>query len=160
MLTCQFCGYTEELESDVFQLDPYKKGFWCENCDGYTYLNNQKNKHKFTLILEDKYTMKTSFQPLKLKLAKRLSPFRYPIGKSKIIDYLFTYLQESNTKTLISPFSGGASFELAMLNAGIVEKIHLNDIDTGVFSVWWTIKHMPYALIERIQSIKPTHSYV
>lgn len=44
-----------------------------------------------------------------------------------------------------------------MLDAGVVEQIHLNDLDTGVFSFWWIIKYMPYALIDRIQSVQPDH---
>lgn len=44
-----------------------------------------------------------------------------------------------------------------MLEAGIVETIHLNDLDTGVFSFWWLVKHMPFALIHRLESTVPTH---
>lgn len=92
-----------------------------------------------------------------MKLSKRLSPYRYPGGKSKISDYLFGHLNDNSTKTLISPFCGGASFELAMLEAGVVENLHLNDLDTGVFSLWWVIKHMPYSLIDKLRTAQPCH---
>lgn len=30
-------------------------------------------------------------------------------------------------------------------------------MDFGVYSLWWTIKHMPFALIDRLQSTLPNH---
>lgn len=157
MLTCQFCGLTSTAESGDFQLDEFNIGFWCESCDGFTYLNDNTEKHRFVLILEDKNASKTIFNPPHIKLDKRISPYRYPGGKSKIIDYLYTHLKLSTAKKLISPFTGGGSFELAMLQAGVIDHLHINDLDTGVYSFWWVLKHMPYVLIERLKSIRPTH---
>lgn len=156
MFTCQFCGMTGSEEED-FQIDRYNRGYWCECCDGYTYLEENSIKHRFTLILEDKNIEKLVFPPTSKKLSKRLSPYRFPGGKSKIIDYLYSHLEKVKTKKLISPFTGGGSFELSMLEAGVVEELHLNDLDTGVFSLWWMIKHMPYVLIERLNSLIPNH---
>lgn len=158
MLTCQFCGITAPKNSDEWQLDKHDKGFWCETCDGYTYFKGTTEQHRFKLILEDAYAAKISYSYPPLKLSKRLSPYRYPGGKSKVIDYLYSHLQDSKTKILVSPFTGGGSFELAMLEAGVVEGLHLNDLDTGVFSFWWTVKHMPYALIQLIETERPTHN--
>lgn len=51
-VSCVFCG-TDNVE--CFEYDKYGKGFWCEVCDGYNYLNKEhKDRHKFILILEDK----------------------------------------------------------------------------------------------------------
>lgn len=147
----------DSLESDDFQPDNHNRGFWCEICDGFTYFEESQNQHRFTLILEDKGIAPFTPPKMDIKLNKRLSPYRYPGGKSKMIDYLFTHLQKAKTQKLVSPFTGGGSFELAMLEAGIVQELHLNDLDTGVFSLWWLIKHMPYELIERIRSVKPNH---
>jgi len=158
MLVCQFCGATGSLEDGEFQIDRYSRGYWCETCDGYTYLENTHDQHRFTLILEEKRAAETPLISSQKKFNKRLSPYRYPGGKSKIIDYLYLHLQQTKSKKLISPFTGGGSFELAMLEAGIVEELHLNDLDTGVYSLWWTIKHMPYEIIDRIQKIRPTHN--
>ena len=44
-----------------------------------------------------------------------------------------------------------------MLSANVVGKLHLNDLDTGIYSFWWIVKHMPYVLIDRLVSIIPTH---
>lgn len=156
MLECQFCGIDGSIDSE-FQMDQFNKGFWCESCDGYNYLNREAVRHRFTLILEDKNADKAVFNPPDIKLAKRISPYRYPGGKSKVIDYLYTHLQQAKSKTLISPFTGGGSFELAMLDAGVVDQLHLNDLDTGVYSLWWVIKYMPYELIYRLNSTRPNH---
>ena len=157
MVTCEFCGYTDSLNSDAFQVDNMEQGFWCEDCDGYNYLDSKIDRHQFTLILEDKKANQETTIKAKAKLNKRISPYRYPGGKTKLIEYLYTHLQESKSKKLISPFTGGGSFELAMLDAGIVEELHLNDLDTGGFSLWWVIKHMPYVLIERLKNEEPNH---
>lgn len=157
MLTCNFCDETAPRTSNAWQLDKQNKGFWCESCDGYTYFDKNSQQHRFTLILEDKMIGKTPNPAPMLKLSKRLSPYRYPGGKSKVIDYLHSFLQEHKSKTLVSPFTGGGSFELAMLEAGVVERLHLNDLDTGIFSFWWTVKNMPYELIYRLETEKPTH---
>ncbi|MFD1736166.1 DNA adenine methylase [Bacillus salitolerans] len=157
MLTCQFCNLMGTAEDGSFQVDQFNAGFWCEDCDGYTYLNDQTTRHKFTLILEDKDMNERRTVPPTIKLSKQLSPYRYPGGKSKLIEYLYSHLQQAKNKKLVSPFTGGGSFELAMLDAGIVEHLHLNDLDTGVYSLWWLIKYMPFALIDRIQSKEPTH---
>lgn len=157
MLTCQFCGLIGTSESGDFQLDNHNVGFWCESCDGFTYLNKNKENHRFKLILENKNAEPMPFEPPNMKFAKRLSPYRYPGGKSKVIDYLYTLLRQTKSKKLISPFTGGGSFELAMLEAGVIEQLHMNDLDKGVYSLWWTIKHMPSALIERLKTIQPNH---
>jgi len=158
MLTCQFCGLTGSRGDECFQLDKHNRGFWCEDCDGFTYFDETEMKHHFLLILEDRTTKKENRIAANIKFNKRLSPFRYPGGKSKIIDYLYLRLREKKSKKLISPYTGGGSFELAMLNAGVVEHLHLNDLDTGIFAFWWVVKHMPFALIERLQTITPTHN--
>lgn len=159
VLICEFCGASGTEEDDDFQLDSNGFGFWCEDCDGFTYFDQIKNRHRFTLILEKKEHTNEPLVITDQKFNKRLSPYRYPGGKSKIVQYLYSHLQIQNSKTkkLISPFAGGASFELAMLHAGVIEELHLNDLDLGVFALWWTIKYMPFEIIERIRTITPNH---
>lgn len=99
MLTCRFCEETALHKSDAWELDQYEEGFWCVTCDGYTYFDEDKYNRRFTLILEDKTVGKTPYPAPTLKLSKRLSPYRYLGGKSKVIDYLHSFLQESKSKT-------------------------------------------------------------
>lgn len=157
ILLCGFCA--TENPSDSTDIAPDEKGFWCDACDGFTYFGdiNDGRKHRFTIILEDKHAAKLDIQKPDIKLAKQLSPLRYPGGKSKLIDYLYSHLTESKTQKLISPFTGGGSFELSMLEAGVVKELHLNDLDFGIYSLWWTILNYPYDLINRIEKTIPTH---
>lgn len=93
---CQFCGTSD---TECLEYDKFGHGFWCEVCDGYSYINpEQAVKHKFTLVLENKSTPpkeETLYSPKKNKqlpkksfLNKRLSPLRYPGGKSKLAEYI------------------------------------------------------------------------
>lgn len=159
MLECQHCGLKDFSNSEDFQIDSFNHGFWCEICDSFTYLDETTLKHRFTLILEEKKFGKAEAKiQIHNKLSKRLSPYRYPGGKTRIVDYLYTHLQQEKTKKLVSPFTGGASFELALLEAGAIEQLHLNDLDTGVYSLWWLVKNFPFELINRIRTIQPSHT--
>ncbi|MCM3716596.1 DNA adenine methylase [Alkalihalobacillus oceani] len=157
-LTCRFCGLVAAAnDENAFQLDRLARGFWCEECDGFSYLPNVALQHRFTVIFEDPQADKPFVEKPPLPLLKRLSVLRYPGGKSKVIDYLYSHLQLARTKTLVSPYTGGGSFELAMLHAGAIEHLHLNDLDTGVFALWYLMKHYPDELIQRLEIFRPTH---
>lgn len=157
MLTCSLCSETGQLDNDSFTADSSNQGFWCESCDGYSYFDTNAVKHRFTLILEDAAAPRPIYEIPDIKFRKRLSPLRYPGGKSKLIDYLYSHLQQTKTEKLISPFTGGGSFELAMLHSGVIQQLHLNDLDFGIYSLWWTILHAPSELIYRVHSAVPTH---
>lgn len=91
------------------------------------------------------------------KLLRRLSPLRYPGGKSKLVPLIYSKLQRHKSSCLISPYAGGASVELSLLYAGVVDRLVLNDLDVGIYSMFWVIKHMPEDLIFKIHNFKPTH---
>ncbi|MEK4983593.1 DNA adenine methylase [Bacillus sp. FSL K6-6540] len=95
-------------------------------------------------------------QPIKLN--KRISPLRYPGGKSKVSEYLLGYVSPQKSEVLCSPFTGGGSFELALLHAGIVKRLELNDYDFGVYSLFHLIKTFPDALTMEIKKRKPNLS--
>lgn len=157
LLTCQFCGETGTM--DEFEIDILRKGFWCECCDGYTYLNPEdKEKHKFMLILEDKSKRHTKRITSSVKFNKRLSLLRYPGGKSKIIDYIYLKINPLNTDRFVEPFAGGSSVGLALLDAGLIKELILNDKDYGIYSLFYIIKNSPEELIDKIQSIVPSHT--
>lgn len=155
MFDCKFCGGVNNNEDADFDMD--RRGYWCQWCDGFNFILQDDSNHRFTLILEEKCADKKLYTLPEIKLSKRLSPYRYPGGKSKVIDYLYSHLRNSKSNKLVSPFTGGGSFELAMLDSGAVQELHLNDLDPGVFSLWWTIKHFPSELICRLETIVPTH---
>lgn len=146
---CRICG------SNWYD-DTNNEGWWCANCDGYNYWNlAAHDNHKFIVILEDKLQKEATVRRKSI-YKKQLSPLRYPGGKSKLIDYLATFIRKEKAKTLISPFLGGGSVELALLEAGTVQKLLINDLDYGLYSLWWTMLHMPDDLITRIEEFNPT----
>lgn len=154
LVTCQFCGETYDPEVETF--DRSHEGFWCDHCDGFTYYDGRQY-HCFTLILEEKTAAPTPMPQISVKLKKQLSLLRYPGGKSKFIPIVYSKLQEGKAKTLVSPYTGGGSLELSLLEAGIVDRLILNDKDIGIYSLFWILKHMPDELIRRIRSCRPNH---
>lgn len=157
MFTCRWCGETYE-ETDG--LDCTDIGFWCDACEGFTFFHpGEQGKHRLLLLLEQKGAK--SSQPLVAfphkRLRKRLSPLRYPGGKSKLIDYLYTKLTVENLETFVEVFAGGASLGLSLLDAGVIQHLVLNDKDPGVYALWKTILESPQELLSRLHGAAPTH---
>ena len=50
------------------------------------------------------------------KRLSKISPLRYPGGKTKAIGLITQYLPDVLTKKIVSPFIGGASLEIAWAN--------------------------------------------
>lgn len=153
--TCTFCSNQEQI--DEIEIDAQGQGYWCSSCDGYNFFSLDKDNRKFTLIIEDKSIVNSSSPSPEIRLNKRISPLRYPGGKSKLTDYIYSQVQKTNSNTIISPYAGGASVELSLLAAGVVEKVILNDLDLGIYSLFWTIQNAPYELMDRIENQIPTH---
>lgn len=151
-VTCEYCGETHHLH-DVDHTD---EGFWCEPCgsDGVEYFNffEPAKRPQFLLFLETKSQLNDYCdRQSSIKLNKRLSPLRYPGGKSKVADHLSAAMRPKQLDTLISVYAGGASVELAMLQAGLTQQLILNDLDFGLFSLFYMIKQHPNDLIARIR---------
>lgn len=89
-------------------------------------------------------------------MPKSLSPLRYPGGKTKFISRLFPYIQ--NYKSLIEPFAGGAGVSLNFLLTGTVDKIYLNDYDTGIYSFWKAILTDTDKFIDKMYSTPTTYN--
>ncbi|UYZ39032.1 DNA adenine methylase (plasmid) [Clostridium beijerinckii] len=157
LLKCQFCGTNGMI--DDFELDFINNsGFWCPDCDGYTFFNEEENiKRKFTLILEDKSKRNTVHYKPPIKFNKRLSPLRYPGGKSKLIGYLYSKLQENKCDTFIEAYSGGGSLGLALLESNVINKLILNDIDYGIYSLFYLSVNDPSELVKMLQENKPSY---
>lgn len=157
-MKCQWCGFESDSLED-FEIDNiHKDGFWCPYCDGHTFFHPENNQNRFLLLLESK----TDGLPIQnfphTHFRKRLSPFRYPGGKSKLIDYLYSKLNHEKLHTFVEVFAGGASLGLSLLDAGVIQNLVLNDLDDGIYAFWHTVLNDPNYLIKNIYSIIPTHS--
>lgn len=152
---CQWCGAEGPLTD--FEFDSVNRdGFWCPECDGHTYLSEDANNgRRMLLILESKTGAIPAYKPI-CKLQKRLSPLRYPGGKSKIIDFLSGQFRKKQMHTFIEVFAGGASVGLSLLQAGLIQHLVLNDTDPGVHAFWETVKEGPEKLLIRLAEKDPT----
>ena len=128
-LTCHWCGATGTPEE--FELDTqYNKGFWCPDCDGFTFFDPAEQKaHRILLLLEQGGGCREPGTKASTGLRKRLSPLRYPGGKSKLIDFIYERLRKNRMDTFAEVFAGGASLGLSLLDAGKINKLVLNDLD-------------------------------
>ena len=159
--TCRWCGFTS-TNIDDFELDfKNNQGFWCGDCDGFTFFDGEKNKeHQMLLLLEQKASSPIECSVPKTSLKKHLSPLRYPGGKSRLIDFLSTKFSASKMDTFVEVFAGGASVGLSLLDAGLIKKLVLNDCDIGVNAFWSQVVYNPAPLIDRIRNEIPTKKSV
>lgn len=83
------------------------------------------------------------------------SPLRYPGGKGKIANYLKLVILDNNLVgcEYVEPYAGGASIALSLLFEEYADRIHINDINRGVFAFWDTALRDPDELCRRIQSV-------
>jgi DNA adenine methylase len=76
------------------------------------------------------------------------SPLRYPGGKTRALSILQRYLTEyyPGRGTLLSPFLGGGSFELACASEGM--QVYANDLFVPLYTFWQVLKLDPKGLHE------------
>lgn len=152
--TCSHCSFSSDSLEDFEEDFQYHQGFWCPYCDGFTYYDEKKDRRSYTVLLEDKENTEIRKIRSKNHLKKQVSPLRYPGGKSKILDLLSTYLHEEK-KTFVDVYCGGGSVGLSLLLSGIVEHLVMNDLDKGVYALFYVILTAPEMLIEKIKTITP-----
>lgn len=154
--TCQFCGYSSD---DIYDFEAdYKmnQGFWCPDCDGFTYYQqNPSNQHSFLLFLENKNEISTEKCNSKIKFHSHVSPLRYPGGKSKVIPQIYEKCNKNHLENFVEPYAGGASVGISLLLSGLVKSLYLNDLDFGVYSLFEVIKIDPESLCTKIKAFIP-----
>lgn len=77
------------------------------------------------------------------------SPLRYPGGKTRAVK-LLTERIPHGTKTLLSPFVGGGSFELS---TGL--DVKANDLFVPLYTFWSVLKSNPDELERRVRALMP-----
>lgn len=152
--TCRWCGLSEE--KSALQEDANDLGFWCPDCDGYTYFDEAQDNRRMLLLLESRNSGFHTVVPNKTDLKKRMSPLRYPGGKSRVIDQIFRYLDPVRLETFVELFAGGASLGLSLLEAGKIGRLVLNDLDPLVYNFWAVVLERTDELLAMLQGPLPT----
>ena len=80
------------------------------------------------------------------------SPLRYPGGESRAVKVLKRYIP-AGTETLVSPFLGGGSFELACATEGIT--VYAADAFEPLINFWQHAKESPVMLAEHVETYYP-----
>ena len=83
-----------------------------------------------------------------------VSPLRYPGGKTFLFPFFEKIIKGNNLKaiTYVEPFAGGAGAALALLLAGKVERIVINDLDKAIFSFWKSAIFDSEKFVKKIRS--------
>lgn len=82
------------------------------------------------------------------------TPLRYPGGKSKLCGFIRDLIRENDFSggVYVEPYAGGAGVALELLLTDTVSKIHINDLNVGVFNFWMNVLSHTEQFIERIYS--------
>jgi DNA adenine methylase len=150
-LSCQYCGESFDESNDLSE-----EGIWCNDCDGFTPFDIDAH-NKFALFLEDAQIKEEKQEKQKISFNQRLSPLRYPGGKSRLIGLVYQSLTQNHRSTFVEPYAGGGSVGLSLLDAGVIQHLVLNDIDFGIYSLFKSIMDDHDWLIEQIESLRLSH---
>jgi DNA adenine methylase len=137
IMKCTWCGY-ESDDQDDFELEEKSRGFWCPECDKFTYFPGRESPQIIAVLLEQGSTGEQLPAVSETRCDRRISPLRYPGGKSRMVSFISRQIRQGKT-TFIEPFCGGSSVGLALLEAGKIEHLILNDLDFGVYSLFHVI---------------------
>lgn len=88
------------------------------------------------------------------KRLNRISPLRYPGGKTKAIGLITQYLPDNLPKKIISPFLGGASLEIAWANNLDVDEVIGGDVFHPLVNFWQIILSDPNALADELEKFQ------
>lgn len=86
------------------------------------------------------------------------SPLRYPGGKIKLANY-FAMLVRANRLLdgeYAETYAGGAAVALSLLFGEYVSRIHINDIDRGIYSFWMSARDQTNELCRLIRKVPVT----
>lgn len=151
---CHRCSLLVDPDEITFAKTKGFAGYFCDHCEWFHAFDPLVVRPRYALFLEDasneNVTISTTKIPVKFK--KQLSPLRYPGGKSKLIDYIYQQLDVTKCHTLMSPFAGGASVELALLEAGVVNHLILNDLDSFLHQFYTQAIYHTEQLIDLIHN--------
>ena len=84
------------------------------------------------------------------------SPLRYPGGKRKLANFIaMVYLRNGLCDGEYGEvYAGGAAVALSLLYDEYVERIHINDLDRGVYSFWTCARDRTSELCQRVRGAR------
>lgn len=89
------------------------------------------------------------------KRLSKISPLRYPGGKTKAIGLITQYLPDAMPKKILSPFMGGASLELAWANnLDEIDEVIACDIFHPLTNFWNHILSDPNKLADQLETFQ------
>lgn len=88
------------------------------------------------------------------KRLSKVSPLRYPGGKTKAIGLITQYLPDTLPKKIVSPFIGGASLEIAWANNLDVDEVVCGDVFHPLVNFWNYILNDPNALADELEKFQ------
>lgn len=88
------------------------------------------------------------------KRLNKISPLRYPGGKTKAIGLITQYLPDQLPKKILSPFIGGASLEIAWANNLDVDEVIGGDVFHPLVNFWQVILSDPNALADELEKFQ------
>lgn len=91
-------------------------------------------------------------------MIRYVSPLRYPGGKARLCPFIKAILTENGLVdgTYAEPYAGGASLALALLLDEHVSDIHINDLDSAVFSFWRSVLDETRDFCKLVRRTRPT----
>jgi DNA adenine methylase len=87
-----------------------------------------------------------------------VSPLRYPGGKSALAGLFADLIAELGIRscTYVEPYAGGVGAGIALLRAGVVKRLVINDIDPAVHAFWAEVVDSTTAFIDWIVDVPLT----
>lgn len=86
------------------------------------------------------------------------SPLRYPGGKRKLANYISLLFRTNRLLDgeYAEVYAGGAAVALTLLYGEYASRVHINDLDAGVYAFWMAARDDTDALCHRVRDAKLT----
>ncbi|AHN23388.1 DNA adenine methylase [Lysinibacillus varians] len=86
------------------------------------------------------------------------SPLRYPGGKTQLHKFVSHNMELNGVVEGVycEPFAGGAGVAIELLLTQKVERVILNDLNNGIYSIWYSILNDIEKFIDKIEEIEIT----
>lgn len=86
--------------------------------------------------------------------------FRYPGSKRKTSQNIVKRILEIRDiypfTSYCEPFFGGGAVCFRLLEAVSIKRVWINDVDPGIYAIWWSVVNQPERFRELVHAFKPT----